>query len=267
MYDIAADIGGTTTDICLARDGDILEETVKVYDTGTPLDDSGLKEIFYRYKRSVGDKRIDNVGISCTGFVDYEEGELVGGISHDPMSLDWVENEFGSLHISNDVDAALIGQEFDLDQYKNAINIVVGTGIGGAVKYGGEILWSDQKGGHEIGFIEVDENEWDHYCGGGSLDERFGSSEDVYAGKSGDLSEVREMNKRGISSVFSVYAPEMVSFSGSVATNNPDLFRGCAEAAAADHPAIRTEPDIHIADPEENVSLRGAAALAQREIP
>ncbi len=267
MYDIAVDIGGTTTDICLARDGNILGKTVKMYETSTPLNDSGLKEIFQGYEKTIGDKRIDNVGISCTGLVDYEEGELVDGIGHDPMSLDWVEGEFGSLHISNDADAALIGQEFDLDQYENAVNIVVGTGIGGAAKCGGEIIWSDPKGGHEIGFIQVDENEWDHYCGGGSLDERFGSSEDVYAGISGDLSEVREMNTRGISSVLSVYAPEMVSFSGSVATNNPDLFRGCAEAAAADHPAIRTEPDIHIADPEANVGLRGAAALAQREIP
>jgi|APHM01.1.fsa_nt_gi Transcriptional regulator/sugar kinase len=73
-----------------------------------------------------------------------------------------------------------------------------------------------------------------------------------------------DLNARGISTLIDLYAPELITFSGSVAVNNPEFMQKSFEKAG--EMSINPKPQMRISDLENNLGLYGALALAQKKL-
>lgn len=179
---LAIDIGGSFIKSALYSDGKLGE----VRETPTPLDSydslkKALLAIVGSYQGLIG------IGISMPGFIDTEEGiARTGGYLDYIKEIKIVEDiaELTGLKVTveNDAKAAMTAElrAGSLKGVQNAVMLVFGTGLGGAIAVDGKILRGTNLMAGEFSYIGADyhhpltmKDSLGHLCG------RYGLSECV----------------------------------------------------------------------------------------
>ena len=159
------DIGGTTIKLAfLTEQGEIITK----WEIPTNKADAG-KGIFADIKKAVTDKleeleipyeSLKSVGVGAPGPVDQEKGLLGGAVNigwGDNFPLrDLVEEALGvPAVIENDANVAALGEMWKGagSGAKNLICVTLGTGVGGGVIVGGDIIHGANGAAGEIGHI------------------------------------------------------------------------------------------------------------------
>jgi Transcriptional regulator/sugar kinase len=266
---VGVDVGKTRITLIARGSGTKREERP------TPRNMSGteFRRIFNSFMEGVDSPSA--VGLSIPGLVDREGLALESAVGIQPMDFSWIEEEYAcSVNLANDCDAALLGQKFDLEEYSNAVNVVIGSGIGAGVKFGGDILWSDENGSIEPGFIYVGNSTWHDLCGGHYIGDRFeertGKTKkprEIFSGSSNEADELLEdlktENSRAIASIINSFAPQILSFSGSVATNQSEFIQECV-SRSKELDVHNEFPEIIISGVKDEPGVEGSLVLADR---
>ena len=187
-YIFGVDVGGTTIKLGLF---DINGNVMDKWEIPTRTDDGGkniLPDIAASIQGKMNEKNITRedlvgVGVGVPGPVDGN------GVVHKAVNLGWdqfdLKKELGSIldgvriEAGNDANVAALGELWKGggQGYNNIVAVTLGTGIGGGIIIGGEILAGATGAGGEIGHIHVEDNETEECsCGNHGCLEQYGSA-------------------------------------------------------------------------------------------
>ncbi len=176
-FAFGVDIGGTTVKLGLFdKEGNILEKweipTSKSVDGAEILPDVA-KAIETKLKEKGIDKKdVEGVGVGVPGPVDSK------GIIYGTDNLGWgvfnVAETLSSLiglpvKVENDANVAAFGEMWKGggEGYGNLVMVTLGTGVGGGIIAGGNIVTGYTGGGGEVGHIHIEDAE-EEPCGCGN---------------------------------------------------------------------------------------------------
>lgn len=186
-YSIGIDIGGTkiATGI-VGREGNVLSK--RIY----PTPSSTNKEILELLTETVGDyiriatekgMELVSVGIGSAGQIDYKRGKILSGTVN---IKDWNNIDIRKslslitnlpIYLDNDANTFAIA-EHQLGSGKGVDDVVcltLGTGIGGGIISGGNVIRGRWGGAAELGHISVNFNGPDCNCGSKGCIETYAS--------------------------------------------------------------------------------------------
>ncbi len=158
MQVLCFDIGGTDIKYGIIKDEVIIEKN-KV-PTEAKSNHEELEKKLYRLAKEMLDRyEVDGVGVSCAGSIDFSRGIVTTPPEAIPSFKDWdfrtfFKNNFGLDCIAdNDVNcfAKAEGTSGAAKDYKNFFTITVGTGIGGAIVFNGEVFRGANYNAGEVG--------------------------------------------------------------------------------------------------------------------
>ncbi|MFT4416480.1 ROK family protein [Fredinandcohnia humi] len=169
-YSIGIDIGGTKIAAgIVSKNGNVL--TKKVFSTPQETRDSIiqlLENIIFTLTETaaIEGKKLIGIGIGTAGQIDFERGKVLSGTAN---IKDWNDVPLREIlskktdlpvYIENDVNVlALAEQQFGAGQHvKDLICLALGTGVGGGIISGGNMIRGAWGGGAELGHITVDMN-------------------------------------------------------------------------------------------------------------
>ena len=163
-YIFGVDIGGMSVKIGLVDlDGNILnKETIKTDKTPAKLVEDVaniISEILNKSKLTLND--VLGVGVGCPGMINSEKGTVDCW-----ENLDWIDVQLVSMlkeklgvpvKLSNDANAAIMAEVVwgAAKNYKNAIMLTLGTGVGGGVVIDGKLFEGGEGKGTELGHITI----------------------------------------------------------------------------------------------------------------
>jgi glucokinase len=179
---VAIDIGGTTVKLALVRvdDDPATPHQILVHDKcDTGPDDPGrdiVGRIAATAKKLIdqtGEKPV-GIGVGCPGLIDNKRGVVVVSANLPTLKefplADELERHLGlPAAVHNDAKAAMLG-EYNFGPNKGTRNMVLltlGTGVGGGVITGGQLVTGADNAATELGHLKV---EYDNpaFCGCGS---------------------------------------------------------------------------------------------------
>lgn len=169
-YSIGIDIGGTKIAAgIINREGSVLIK--KVFSTPQETKNSIiqlLENIIFSLTETARteEKKLVGIGIGTAGQIDFEKGKVLSGTAN---IKDWNDVALRDIlskktdlpiYIENDVNVlALAEQQLGAGRnVENLICLALGTGVGGGVITGGELLRGAWGGGAELGHITVNMN-------------------------------------------------------------------------------------------------------------
>ncbi|MFB6099686.1 MAG: ROK family protein [Candidatus Nanohalobium sp.] len=243
-----------------------------------------LEDSLRNFNRSLED--VKSIGLAVSGLVNPEEKKMRESYSLEELEFTELKQLDTQFYVENDANAAVIGEkEFGEGQEKeNLVTILLDDGIGGGVFYSGWLLGSREDGSSpEPAGIQVSENAiWDEAVGGElmpdymedwleSTEEETGleigmdAREVLKRSQAGDTSEfinhLAELNARGIATIIDTYAPEKITFTGFVATENPEFMEKTFQKV--EEKTINPVPEMKISKEKEKLGVLGAIAIAQ----
>jgi predicted NBD/HSP70 family sugar kinase len=243
-----------------------------------------MKSVFDGY---VATDSVEGVAISSPGAVDSGTG-IIGGISavpyihHFPIKAEW-ENLFGvPVSVENDANCAALAEVWlgAARDVQNALFIVIGSGIGGAVIVKRQLFKGKNLFGGEFGYMLLDaENTLSRLGSPVQVAERYGKamemSDGVVDGKylfakaeEGEPMAVAYVDgmidalARGIYNLSVSFNPDRVIIGGGISVRD-DLIARIRERTAYHlnaHGAEAVEPDIHVCAFRNDANLIGAVA-------
>lgn len=171
MHNVGIDIGGTKiAGGVVAEDGTIVE----LLRVSTPKDPDALADAVAEMVRALAERHdVHAVGVAAAGFIDQSRSVII----HAP-NIDWhneplraeLEQRIGRpVTLENDANAAGWGEyRFGAGQgSSNMTMLTLGTGVGGAVIIGGDLLIGGNGIGGELGHMRFIRG--GHPCGCGQL--------------------------------------------------------------------------------------------------
>ncbi|MBQ9297475.1 MAG: ROK family protein [Clostridia bacterium] len=251
---IGIDLGGSHIGVGLIDNGEILykvEKDLQEDEKGTlkiiDLIKKILKTIIEQNELKKG--KLDVIGIACPGVV--ENGIVRKSENLNIPEIDFkkeLENDFKGIKIivRNDTKcAALAEKEYGiLKEYSNCAMLTIGTGIGGAIFYKGNLLEGRNSSAYELGHIIINKNGKKCSCGAkgcfeayasiGSLKEEISNALKLDKRINGiDLVElIKKSDKNdisykifeeyidnlcvGIASICNIFEPEAIALGGSI---------------------------------------------------
>ena len=196
---VGIDIGGTKTNIAVIDAKGNIKEMNKIKtnnDQPDKIKDSLIKHIkplINRYKNIIG------IGIASAGRVIFDKKTI--GYATDNLK-DWTEypladnlkKEFNlPILIDNDVNAALLAElklnDSINERYKNIIFLTIGTGLGGALAFNGEIVRGNTGSVGEFGHMVLYPKGLDCNCG------KQGCAEQYISGRAYKRRLKKKLNK------------------------------------------------------------------------
>lgn len=286
---LGLDVGASNIRVGLGDEEDLYSDKLREVPTEDYWSEEGLRTLIIETLElfEISLESLDGVGIGVPGLVNTDENKLELCFALDELSFTEVSKLDIDISIENDANVAVMGEKFygDGGNNDNIVTVIMGSGIGGGVYYGGELLGSRVKGrSPEPGGLSVEgETIWDEAVGGENLPEYMEtlmddeeqkyevsdmSAEEVFKLSEDDeviadyLEKLTELNAKGIANLVNLYAPELITFSGSVAVNNPEFIRKSFEKV--DELVINPRPDMKISKLGNRLGLYGALALAQK---
>jgi glucokinase len=287
---LGVDVGSTNTELALG-DGDGLESDVRSVPTDEYWSPEELSELVEHTldEEGVGTDEVQGIGVGIPGLIDVENQDMIYSSQMPEIDFSDLEEQLGiPVRIENDANVAVLGEYVygDGSEYDNVATVIMGTGIGGGIIYDGQLLGSTEGGRNpEPGFSTVGEElRWHDACGGGEipgyvgermeedgrahmLDGEF-TSEDLFRmAETNPVAEeqvehLADLNGRGIANVVNMYAPELITFSGSVAVENPEYLEESCDRA--EEYIVNPTPEMKVSDLEGELGVYGALALAAR---
>lgn len=288
---LGLDVGASNIRIGLGNEDTLFSDKQRRVPTEEYWSEEGILNLILgtldRY--SISPDEVDGIGIGVPGLVDLEEDRMELSYALDELSFEELSKLDIDFQIENDANTAVMGEKLygdggDLD---TVATVIIGSGIGGGVYYNGNLLGSQKDGRspEPTGIVVEGGTTWDGSVGGENMpkyvtnlleeDEReTGISQDISAEEIFELSEEKEvvqecvdrlteLNARGIATMVNLYAPELVTFSGSVAVNNPEFMEDSFDKV--EEHAINPVPDMKISELGNELGLYGALALAQKD--
>lgn len=282
MVSVGLDVGKTRIGIILEDDKGELSNP-EHYTSSRYWSQGGLERVIREYldSKGVDISSVDGIGMAVPGVVDSDRKVFEKDLMDSDIDFLKLEESLGvQVEIANDGDVAVLGQKRKYNS-ENIVNIIIGSGIGTGVIYDGKLLWGDKSGGPEIGFSYVGESIWqaygvnvipeavnqwlEHEERTTELGENIESAEELFRNSEDRVAEdyIRRLEKytaRGIANSVNAYSPDILTFTGSVAVQNPDFIKRCSSQAEEDF--FNSNPELEIADTEEHIPLKGAVELA-----
>ncbi|KRK97953.1 glucokinase [Secundilactobacillus odoratitofui DSM 19909 = JCM 15043] len=185
---IGIDLGGTTTKIAfVSREGEIMQK----WSIPTDVSDEGkhiVPNIIASLKKTMTDSgytkdQFMGIGMGTPGAVDIEAGTVIGAFNLNWKTTqhvrDQIQAELGlQLVLENDANVAALGEFWkgagEKDQ--DVIFVTLGTGVGGGVIAGGQLLHGINGGAGELGHITVQPNGYQCTCGKRGCLEQYSSA-------------------------------------------------------------------------------------------
>lgn len=156
MY-LVFDVGSTHSKYALMDGKAEILEKGKFDTVRTNREDfvKSLENIVEKYQ-----DQISGIGLSMPGFIDSEKGFMINGgslsyIKNWPI-VDELSKRFGKkVTVENDARCAALAEYWqgNLEEYKNSVILVLGTGIGGAIMIDGKIYRGSDLVAGEFSFI------------------------------------------------------------------------------------------------------------------
>lgn len=288
---LAVDVGATKIDTVVGNEDGFVSEPRSV-----PTQDhwsvEGLRDVSIETVERTG-KTMDDiaaVGLGLPSIVDTTAQRMLPSPQMTGLDLGLLEGAVGTrIVIENDANAAVLGEKRfgDGGVVDNLLTLVLGTGIGAGVYYDGRLLKSGTAGrGPEPGYILLEDGRyWQDCCAGGGIpayvaslletEEREtilsvdGTASQLFAAAETDtvaadyVDQLATLNAQGIAAVVNLYAPELLTVVGSVATKNPAFMQNVFERV--DRYLRNPLPTMKISVLGNAAGLYGALALAQEQ--
>mgnify|MGYP000970900723 FL=1 len=186
---LGIDIGGTAAKFGLVdEDGNILQRdefSVSFDGYETPILKTVLEKTDYFIDSSgLEFREISGIGVSATGQIDSEIGEVIGSAGH---IKNWVGSKIKESFekkysvktiVINDANSAALGEKWigAGRGYKNIVAITIGTGVGGGIIVDDKILLGKRGLAGEIGHIVIHGDGESCSCGNVGCLERYAST-------------------------------------------------------------------------------------------
>ena len=186
---LGIDIGGTDAKFGLVdEDGNILQRdefSVSFDGYETPILKTVLEKTDYFIASSGLDfTEISGIGVSATGQIDSQKGEVIGSAGH---IKNWVgskikesfEKKYGiKTAVINDANSAALGEKWigAGRGHKDIVAITIGTGVGGGIIVDDKILLGKRGLAGEIGHIVIHGDGESCSCGNVGCLERYAST-------------------------------------------------------------------------------------------
>ena len=209
---IGIDLGGSKIALGLVSPGDEIVSRRRI-DTNA---DDGVGKVTERIAAQVdslkrdlpGGATITGVGIGTPGPVDHVSGELhtlvnLPGISNTPFRRILQEKLGLPVKLDHDAKVAALGEfHFGAGRGRDSmIYIVIGTGVGAAIIYGGRLIYGESNTAGESGHMTVDPNGRLCHCGSRGCLETYTSGPALakhYATASGEAVSGAEVTQRAL---------------------------------------------------------------------
>jgi len=176
-YSIGVDLGGTNSRAAAMDEKGRIIESISIATDLAAGRDRVIADVvanILELKKQIGEGSLAGVGIGVPGFIRMKEGMIVGshnmpGFDNYPVRDD-ISARLGSpVILENDANAAALGEKWmgagrDVD---DLVLLTLGTGIGGGVIIGGEVLHGFVGMAGELGHITVVPN--GNPCGCGNV--------------------------------------------------------------------------------------------------
>ena len=159
---ISIDIGGTKTiEAIFSEDGEILKK-IRILTNPKAGPDNLLNSLYEVIDELLTVTKIDAIGIGSAGRVNFDDGSIFYASDNIPgwtgvKLKELIENRYGILTVvENDCRVAGYGEEWKGNAINcdNYVSLILGTGVGAAVKSEGNMLhgshWSAGELGHVI---------------------------------------------------------------------------------------------------------------------
>lgn len=192
------DIGGTRIKIGLCdRSGTLV--SIEVVETGSYDSAEGLlDDVAERLRRQAAAASVSlaGVGVGCPGRIDHASGKVawlqskLEFLEDFPLAAQLGDALACRVVCDNDANVILAGEmRFGAGRgYRDVIAVTVGTGIGGALAVGGQIVRGRNWGAGAFGYMSIDPQGPTHVCGNSGIVEE-------YASQSGILDKLRHREK------------------------------------------------------------------------
>lgn len=185
---IGIDLGGTTTKIAfVTHDGEITQK----WSIPTDVSENGkhiVPNIITSLKKTMTDSgytkdQFMGIGMGTPGAVDIENGTVIGAYNLNWTTTQRVRDQIQAgvglqLVLENDANVAALGEFWkgagEKDQ--DVIFVTLGTGVGGGVIAGGQLLHGINGGAGELGHITVQPNGYLCTCGKRGCLEQYSSA-------------------------------------------------------------------------------------------
>ena len=163
MYAIGVDIGGMSIKAGLVKDGKIVSSNRQVT---APTAEQSLDNLILQIKsllseNSLTEKDIAGIGIGCPGLISSKEGvvDYNNNMKWENFHIvDLLKQSFNvKIKLSNDANVAALGETVygSAAQYKNAIMLTLGTGVGGGIIIDGKLYEGGFSKGAELGHTVI----------------------------------------------------------------------------------------------------------------
>lgn len=279
---VGLDVGSSNIHAGVAGD-EVYEDSFREVPTEEYWTDQGLYSLAAETAEYAGvdPEDIEGIGIGVPGLVDSEG--MVYAEPLEELEFDALE-DLAAVRFENDGNAAVLGEEVYGAGGDDLVSVVIGSGIGGGAVKNGELLSRKDGGGspEPAGVYAGDGESWG-VLGGDNLPlyaemrrretereselSRKPSSEEVFSLHGEDpvateiLEDLSEINARGIAAITNILGPEKITFSGSVAVENPGFMESSFEKV--DSYAVNPVPDLEISRLGNDLGVYGSLAVAR----
>lgn len=159
-YSIGADLGGTKVSaVVVDHSGQVAASSYRPHDGTASGALASLASLVIELSSGIPGPVA--VGVAAAGLVNRTTGELVHSALLDlhaaPLAATLSQLVGVDVIIENDANATLLGVHPDTDQAETAILFALGTGVGGALSVGGEVLQGSFGFAAELGHVPVEE--------------------------------------------------------------------------------------------------------------
>lgn len=236
-YILSLDIGGTATKWAL------LNKDLSIYEKGKFCsfdndDDDKIVQLYTKICNFINEKKeiISEVGISAACIVDVETGTFLSENTTFRgytgfKAADFIEERTGFRPlIINDANSGALGEVHfgELKDIKNAVMVVIGTGVGGGIVIDGKPYSGSNGGAGEIGFMLIEGKRFEEICSARTLtngiSKELGKEVDgkwVFKNKDNEIVKAH-YNKfldrlaQGLSTIWNTIDPQVIILSGGI---------------------------------------------------
>lgn len=229
---LAFDIGGTTSRWALVNPAG---KVLRLAQSSSPKSEATLLRMVSKAIRETG---ATNIGIAIAGTVSVDHLDTLvctnlPNLSHRHLAAH-VATHGAECFLENDARCALLGEQWlgAARHFSNVLMLTIGTGVGGAILRGGEVLPHPTDLAEEVGRLMIDRNDLfptdsgsgtlEALLGGKNLESRFGVklSELAAGARRGNREllqawhPIQELMQRSLAVLVATYTPERIIVGG-----------------------------------------------------
>ncbi|MFA5161441.1 MAG: ROK family protein [Elusimicrobiales bacterium] len=270
---VGADLGGTNFRAGLVRDGKTIKTAVKAINAAAGQDE--LLSDFFALTDSVITPQARGIGVGVPTIVDTERGIIYETVNIPawkdvPLKKLLEERYKIPARINNDANCFAAGEKYfgKAREFKSAVGMVMGTGLGAGLIIDGRLYNGRNCGAGEFGEIAYLDKNYEHYCSGKFFKAKGTTGKEAFAKAAcGDKAALELFEEFGshvgeaVKTVMLAVDPEIIVFGGSVSAAF-GFFEPALRKSLQSFSYKRSAENLKIAVSETaDMAILGAAAL------